>query len=542
MLQPISQSEQALRDTLITQAEGYAFDDLQTLFGFERPSSINRDVWRQALRIVAYGHRGTLGCTWGMFELGLRSNPESRTILGALNPSNPHEFLGYGPNDPNILKWDGFSCQWIGRFVRMRYSLLNETGELQYFSKILYTVAPGAIPDEPPFPETIFFCDVETGLWTTEAVDNPLWTIVDGGGAPINNDVEVTIELLPFDYREPLRGPLYEEPSAGLPVDPLTGKTTQLEFLRGFGETCLIEVLVDEQAFFVPASYLLDPAGVDRPANFPGQPYGSHLMDVFGAVNGESTPDPPEGTGAPIVEIGDPLGEGPHPIYLIDAKALAGLATFFDPILAAGVHLETRLRDFCLFENTNVGPDGAILFWDNFIPEELGGQGFDDDVPGGASPQARWTYNYLGFAPDPYTVLRILLDGRYVALFLGGIAGHPVAPGGERWLSPNREFETPIRVQYEFTHGDYGVPLEAPDNAQNEYLYLQYSTDGGASWINLVQHEFSIATEGVWSNSTVEIDSAVVPDGTDIRVRWAQDSYDNPGDNWAIATVLITRP
>lgn len=341
MLQPLSQSEQALRDTLITKAEDYAFDDLQTMYGFERPATISRDTWRQALRMVAYGHRGTLGCTWGMLELGLRERPELRTVTGTLSPASPHQFTGIDfPAEA-----DGFNCEWIGRYVRIRYSLENALGELEYTSKVLYTVSPLEVPHGSPLPTTLHFCPTATGLWETEAVDSPLWAL------PANASVAVTLELLPFMYREPLRGPLVNTPTTGLPTHPVTGEEIPLQFLRGHGETCLVELYLDASVYNVPATYLLDPPGVDR-TTFPGQPYGGHIMDQFGAINGETTPAPPGGTGADVLEVGDPLGEGPHPVYLIDETALAGFRAYFDPILASGVHFEAYTRDFCLFEGS----------------------------------------------------------------------------------------------------------------------------------------------------------------------------------------------
>lgn len=383
MLDSFSSSEEALRDTLITKATDWAFDELCVLFGFERPTLFSQNVWRNALRVVAYGHRGTLGCTWAALELGLRDSPEADTRTGTLSTSAPNVFTLYNPPVTSF-----FDCKWIGRFVRIRYALDEGSDNYKYVSKVLYTIS-GVAPDEGEQPSgyiantynKINFAPVETAYWKTEKVDDPLWSNTANTSKP----PVVTLELLPFVMNEPSPGPfLTSGPSFDFtyPLGPTPGP-----FDISLGDECLVEVLVDHQQLNVPATYLLDPdidpntgqfvtANLCSAASDPHnenatnhsrfttssdvtnpssssvvtQPYDGHIMDQFGAIAGQTSPAPPAGTGEALLEAGDPLGEGPHPIYFTEHTSVVRTGKYFDPILAAGIELVMKRRDFCAFE------------------------------------------------------------------------------------------------------------------------------------------------------------------------------------------------
>lgn len=68
MLNPLSLTEQALRDTLITRAQDGALDDLSRLFGIPRVRIVEPDFWRRALRAGVYGPRGVLHTTHNVLE------------------------------------------------------------------------------------------------------------------------------------------------------------------------------------------------------------------------------------------------------------------------------------------------------------------------------------------------------------------------------------------------------------------------------------------------------------------------------------------
>jgi hypothetical protein len=321
MLTPFSQVELALRDTLLHKAESWIQDAIAELYGVVRPPTLSRDDWRQVLRAVCYGHRGTLGTTWAMLELAFRGS--RRTISGTIDSANPHEFErdGSAADNPEI------TCLWPGRLVRLRYSLQEPTGDWRSVSKILYTANSGSIPAIGPYPSTLAFAEIATGHWTSEDCSDPL--IGTGVSA-----TAATVELLPWFLREPQPGPRGSVIGSH-PLDEL-GNPIPVEWLPSLGTEAIVEVLLEAALFTVPPTYLLDPGGVDRDTVDPLMPDGGIIMDLFGAING--TPG--------LVEAGN-QDTGPYPVYWIDETDRTGFARYFDPILAAGVDFDAQVVDFC---------------------------------------------------------------------------------------------------------------------------------------------------------------------------------------------------
>ncbi len=316
MLDTLSQADKALVDTLIHKSTGAMFDSLSEMYGFSRPSGFSEQNWRHALRAVAFGQRGTLGTTWAALELGLRSEPESQTVVVTMNPATPHRLTFVSGTGAFA---GGFTCLWVGRFVRLRYAGV---------SKILYTVGPSTAAPPVAFVD---LAPIETGLWTIE------------DGADLDGVVTTcSLELLPFMVSEPGPGPLTELPVT-VPTLP-DGSDTPLEWLVSLGERCLVDVLISAEIYPLPPTYLLDPAGVDRNVVDPNEPDGGIIMDLHGAIN--------DTTGL-LAEVGDPLGVGPYPIYLLEEATTGVLTKHFDPILAAGVDVAFGVRDFCLFEGVS---------------------------------------------------------------------------------------------------------------------------------------------------------------------------------------------
>jgi hypothetical protein len=536
MLQPISQAEQALRDTLITHAEGDYFDDLTALYGFEKPFSIQREVWRHALRLVAFGYRGTLGTTWGAFELGFRLAPEDRTWQGTIDPANPHTFTRTPGGGPSAL--DGFTCEWIGRYVRLRYSVDNLKGGLEYTTKILYVEGPPYIPDAGPFPPTLFFANVPTGLWEVEDCSNPL----------ITGPVTATLELLPHIFREPSPGPPTNPAQAS--ITPVGTNNTPEVFIPTLGTACTVEILLDASIFVIPATYLIAENVVPYPAGQaeltpPGQPYGGAIMDMFAAVNGDMTPNTtlpdvppppdPEGYGDPILEAGDPLGIGPYPIYFIDELALSGFELYFDPILAAGVHLKTIPRSLCLFE----GSFSGVLLFDDFTPQALGGVDFD----------TLWEMNVIpGAAAGHENTVEVRQSSteltKWVAVLRGGLSNHPNIDTEYRVLQTKNTVEGPVKLKYEYVQGALedgisgpGLDMGDPDvlGGANEHLEVEYSLDGIA-WVPVVLHsaDNTITPPGVYLQNEETIN---VPNP--LYIRFVQKASNYTTDNWGINSVVI---
>jgi len=270
------------------------------------------------------------------------------SLLPATDFSQPHMFIK--------KSGDVLDCNWIGRFVRLRYTLKRADGSQKHVSKILYTVGPPQSTSAGSY-NVLQFAPIPTSYWEIEDMSDPLWGEAQNSLATGDEPV-CTLELLPFVMNEPSPGVYGEEETNSLSAQwtSFFVPSTHDVFRSTLGKPCYIEVLLDADAFYVPPSYLLDPANGETRYNpagsFPptasiNQPYDGQILDLFGAQN-EGTVT--EGLGEPLVEAGDPLGDGPHPIYWLDDEGLAGFGKYFDPILAAGVHLETLIRNFCLFE------------------------------------------------------------------------------------------------------------------------------------------------------------------------------------------------
>ena len=104
MLQPLSQAEIAFRDTLVHRAEGGALDQLATFFGFPRDQSVFPiPVWREALKAVAFGARGTL--------------PTLLAVLDALFPPQESFSVTVSSANPQRMSGAGFNASHVGRVV-----------------------------------------------------------------------------------------------------------------------------------------------------------------------------------------------------------------------------------------------------------------------------------------------------------------------------------------------------------------------------------------------------------------------------------------
>jgi len=85
MLTADSALRQALDDTLIDEATGYAFDRLAVLYGFPRVFGFSAETWRGALQEVAFGPRGTLDNVMNVLEAIFTPWDEIRTVTRTAN-------------------------------------------------------------------------------------------------------------------------------------------------------------------------------------------------------------------------------------------------------------------------------------------------------------------------------------------------------------------------------------------------------------------------------------------------------------------------
>lgn len=482
MLEAVSQADKALHDTLVHRADGWAFDDLAELFGFARIPGIDVAVWRHALRAVAFGQRGTLGTTWAAVELGLRSDAAARTVQVRLDPAAPHAATHVSGTGAYA---SGFTCAWVGRLVRLRYHTTSSDGSVTHHSKVLYVTTPLEIAGAPV--SSITFAQTPTSCWTTEP-------------CAFAGLVDASLELLPYVWREPSPGPVDALPSSP-PLLP-SGDPLPVEWLSQpqapLGRRCTIELEVTEEAFAVPPTYLLDPAGVDR-ATYPGQPDGGIIMDLFGAVN--------DTTGT-LVEEGDPLGDGPAPVYLVSDDSIATLERYFGRVLAAGCRFTITNRDFCLFEDRGTADLLQDIQFNAFA---------------------------LGAVSDPRLTTNAAAPGSVQQQTVWPAQRAYVFDGGTtqtRRLNLVNAVQGPAVLRWTYASGAQpGLPLDDPESGED--LVLQSSVTGSSGWTEVWRAE---AGDGPgWLAAEYS-----VPDGTTLYFRWRQATY-TTGDNWSIGSIRVWR-
>jgi hypothetical protein len=97
MLQPISQAEQAHRDTLIAKASGFALDRLGDLYGIPRIPRIAGVYWRDALAAAALGPRDRLGTVFSVLRAMLAPWESVLTTTSDLQLAQPDRLVGGTP-------------------------------------------------------------------------------------------------------------------------------------------------------------------------------------------------------------------------------------------------------------------------------------------------------------------------------------------------------------------------------------------------------------------------------------------------------------
>tara|TARA_R100001463_G_scaffold20237_3_gene49355 strand:- start:71 stop:1267 length:1197 start_codon:yes stop_codon:yes gene_type:complete len=395
----LSAFEQVLRSTDATKASEKEFDLISKRHGFRRPENWSIEAWRSVLHAGQWGARGTLGTTHDILENLFRPWNRSCVVrlgstekMNGTSGENRHTISWYGyvgdtghmstfndvtkPIDTDLFfsNDDGghFGCVHTNRLVRIWYLSQEDmkgndpSKPGPHFGEYVQTKQPDGFTI--PFIEDVsgnklydpiltakflpwksalcwaygpylsgtaktnelLLSPVNTGYW--EGAD---WlngqkvfskeTVDGSGGFPF-----AVAQFLPFRYREPTPGPL---------------RTTLLNDTQQ-GDPCKIELELDISAFDIPSRYLMDPGGVDKATYVPNAPpFGPHIMDELN-VSG-SLPDPPD--------VGDPLGNGAHPLYFhFDADGGSSgkaLENIIDPHLAAGVEIAISYIDWCKGKN-----------------------------------------------------------------------------------------------------------------------------------------------------------------------------------------------
>jgi hypothetical protein len=394
MLQPFSQAELALRDTLITKALEKRFDKLARFYQIPRPNNFEETHWRNGLLKIVFGPKGTLGTTHAWLEAIFGKQTEK--IACTIQPPAQEAHWGdgiytagaFGESQLNAV--DGaspFTCKHIGRFVRVESATFG--------SKIYRVVGPENLVesdgvttsryvDLAPFDTSHW----KGANWKALGLQNPAWETA-------------TATFLPFIYEERTPGPRNFKPE-----------------LTYWGKPCEFRVLVTDEFFGVPKTYLIDPSGkysdekefppqLANPAEAAGfdgdkepefadeQFQNSEGFAKYESANVVSKDDntqdahdnkvwsdavKPAGDGADVKDPdlanrnlvggilmdefdkiaatkafssdGDQI-KGPFPIYLMtETAASQTISDLLDMTLAAGVHSFLFPMDFCDLEKT----------------------------------------------------------------------------------------------------------------------------------------------------------------------------------------------
>lgn len=239
-----SQLREAICDTLLTQAEGTAFDKLVASYGFPRPHYIPRAGWRKAMLACVFGKRGTLGCLQAFLEGALERYADTG-IEVVLDPALPTTLTTTG----------AWTDEHVGRLVRVpSYGLYRIISRSSAY--------------------VVLLCPIETLHWN---------------GADFSTLAEqVTVAdamVLAFEVQIPTPGPQDPVPEESA-VDPR--------------EPAVARVLVWASTLTtVPPTYLLED-GEERDA---AQPFGGAILaDATIRVFSFETASGPVAS----VEIGDP--------------------------------------------------------------------------------------------------------------------------------------------------------------------------------------------------------------------------------------------
>lgn len=170
MLTPLPATELALRDTLIHRATGTTFDALCRMYGLSRPAFIDERYWREALRAVLYGPRGTRGSMHVFLEEALRQY--TVTYHCSVNPANPQRLTHLSGGTAG-----GFVAADVNRLLRVTYSrgsfLVRSTGPT-------FVGGPGV-------SAFLDLCKISTGYWS---------------GISFGDAETVLVELLPFVWAD----------------------------------------------------------------------------------------------------------------------------------------------------------------------------------------------------------------------------------------------------------------------------------------------------------------------------------------------------
>lgn len=113
MLQPLSQTEKAFRDTLLAKAEGTALDRLSDLYGVPRIFALPLLYWRRVLAAAALGPRDRMGTIFEVLRALLEPWTEQTLTFCDLEAATPAKLIGGTPAG------NAWSCAHEGRLIEV---------------------------------------------------------------------------------------------------------------------------------------------------------------------------------------------------------------------------------------------------------------------------------------------------------------------------------------------------------------------------------------------------------------------------------------
>ena len=290
MIEPLSQTNKAFRDTTISRSSKSWFDNVCEQYGIPHLNAILESYWREAVRSNALGPRGKPGAVFEYIYYVLKQFVTPVNV--AVSSSNPTRLtLSSSPNS--------FIQNHVGMLVRR-----NSDG------MVWKIVGPDDIT-------------TSSGNWVELApvACNPYWS-----RANFTASSTFAAEVLPFIWHEEPGWVIVDVLPSSVSFSPAT-------YLQPGSSSPATPGTVNQEAGSEALTYnggALDPApnanpliGADaRPAD---EPYGGHLQENE-------------------FEVGDPNDAGPHPIYLSGGGVFDEFQQILDLLLAAGIHCKFRLH------------------------------------------------------------------------------------------------------------------------------------------------------------------------------------------------------
>lgn len=273
-----SSLEQAQRDILLHSAQADSFRDMSAWYGFVYQFGFQEGSWRRALKELAHGRRGTKRTTFDVVRHVLRQYDEVFKVT-------------VDPADPTTLTF--VSCVTDGSITAFDFKHASRFVSTPF--GIMWAEGPWLCGGAPQTSATLSLAAEGTFYWEKPAATWPAdWEA--------GTSYEIEVRLLPFTY--------YEWQPSIVPNNAVPSTYYA-------GQPCLIEVYILGHLLpNVPTTYL-QPDGAPTAV---GVPYGGQLIvDEF--------------------TQGDPLGGGPHPLYLVSSDVFETVRDQIQASLAAGVTL-----------------------------------------------------------------------------------------------------------------------------------------------------------------------------------------------------------